>query len=175
MDAQAAAPIPSGRLTSGTLSFDGHATAGDFIGTTKTVSGQLSGASELKGVRGWVEAPVETLKTGNGHRDRDLNKSMESAKFPVMRFVLNRVDTRAGASDSFPVVLRGGLTIHGVTKDVALPGTVWLSKTTARVRTDFPLDLKDYQIGGLSKMLGVLKMSENIEVHVDLRFGLAPG
>jgi hypothetical protein len=38
------------------------------------------------------------------------------------------------------------------------------------VRSDFPLNLKDYRIGGLSKMLGMLKMSEEIEVHVDLTF-----
>jgi hypothetical protein len=40
------------------------------------------------------------------------------------------------------------------------------------VRSDFPLNLKDYRIGGLSKLLGMLKMSEHIEVHVDLLFGL---
>jgi hypothetical protein len=41
---------------------------------------------------------------------------------------------------------------------------------TIRVRSDFPLNLKDHRIGGLSKMLGVLKMHEHIEVHVDLVF-----
>jgi hypothetical protein len=34
----------------------------------------------------------------------------------------------------------------------------------------FPLNLKDYHIGGLSKMLGMLKMHELIEVHLDLAF-----
>src|SRR3954462_13476810 len=57
--------VVSGRLSSGTLSFDGHATAGDFVGTTSTVSGQLTGAPDVTGARGWVEAPVNTLKTGN--------------------------------------------------------------------------------------------------------------
>ena len=41
-----------------------------------------------------------------------------------------------------------------------------------RLRTDFPLNLKDYHIGGLSKLLGMLKMYEDIEVHADLVFGL---
>src|SRR5215211_8811087 len=77
-----ARPIPNGRLTSGVLSFDGHATVGDFTGTTRTISGQVTGASGLSSVRGWVEAPVQSLKTGNGKRDKDLNKSMESSKYP---------------------------------------------------------------------------------------------
>jgi hypothetical protein len=44
-----------------------------------------------------------------------------------------------------------------------LPGEVHL-------RSDFPLNLKDYRIGGLTKMLGMLRMEERIEVHVDLTF-----
>jgi polyisoprenoid-binding protein YceI len=170
--AQTTRSIPDGRITSGTLSFDGRATAGDFVGTTSAVSGQLTGASDVTGVRGWVEAPVNTLKTGNGKRDKDLNKSMESDKFPVLRFELARVTRAGGTTDSLGVVLHGTLAIHGVTREVELPGTVQLSQSAARVRTDFPLNLKDYRIGGLSKMLGMLKMYEDIKVHCDLVFQL---
>ena len=172
--AQTTRSIPDGRITSGTLSFDGRATAGDFVGTTSAVSGQLTGASDVAGVRGWVEAPVNTLKTGNGKREKDLNKSMESDKFPVLRFELARVTRAGGTADSLGVILHGTLAIHGVTREVELPGTVQLSQSAARVRTDFPLNLKDYRIGGLSKMLGMLKMYENIEVHSDLVFQLGP-
>lgn len=170
--AQGNRPVADGRVTSGSLSFDGHATAGDFLGTTTTVSGQLTGASDLLGVRGWVEAPVKTLKTGNGKRDRDLNKSMESDKYPTLRFDLARITQTGGAGDSLGVILHGALAIHGITRNVDLPGTVRLSGSTARVRSDFPLNLKDYRIGGLSKLLGMLKMYENIEVHADLVFQL---
>jgi polyisoprenoid-binding protein YceI len=165
-------PIPNGRLVSGTLSFDGHATAGDFTGMTTTVSGQMVGAPDLTGVRGWVEAPVQTLKTGNGKRDRDLNKSMETDKYPKMRFDLSRVTRRGASEDSVGVVLHGQLRIHGVTREVELPGSLQLSGSQARLRTDFPLNLKDYHIGGLSKLLGMLKMYEEIEVHADLMFRL---
>ena len=41
---------------------------------------------------------------------------------------------------------------------------------TIHVTATFPLDLHDYQIGGLTKMLGMLRMDPHIEVHVDLRF-----
>jgi polyisoprenoid-binding protein YceI/CheY-like chemotaxis protein len=170
--AQADRPIANGRVTAGTLSFDGRATAGDFVGTTTTVSGQLTGASELTGVRGWVETPVRTLKTGNGKRDKDLNKSMESEKYPVLRFDLARISRTGGSGDSLGVVLHGTLAIHGVSRDVDLPGTIQFSGSTARVRTEFPLNLKDYRIGGLSKLLGLLRMYEDIQVHGDIVFGL---
>ena len=170
--AQSGRPVPNGRVESGTLSFDGHATAGDFVGRTTDVSGQVSGAPELSGIRGWVEAPVRTLKTGNSRRDKDLNKSMESEKYPVLRFELTRATPTGGSADSVSVTLHGGLSIHGVTREVDLPATVQFTASGARVRTDFPVNLRDYHIGGLSKMLGMLKMYEKIEVHTDLTFQL---
>jgi CheY-like chemotaxis protein/polyisoprenoid-binding protein YceI len=166
-------PVPSGQVKSGTLSFDGHATAGDFVGTTSTVRGEMTGGDGLGAVRGWVEAPVKTLVTGDSRRDRDLNKSMESDKYPVIRFDLHGVTAAPSTPDSVPVTLQGTLALHGVTREVSLPGLVRREGENLRVRTDFPLVLTDYKIGGLSKLLGFLKMDEHIEVHVDLTF--APG
>lgn len=168
-------PVPSGRVESGTLSFDGHATVGDFVGTTKAVSGQITGGADIRAVRGWVEAPVTSLTTKNGKRDKDLNKSMESGKYPNIRFDLSGITPRGAPADSMAGTLHGALVIHGVTRKVDLPGTVQFEGSKARVRSDFPLSLKDYRIGGLSKMLGVLKMHDDIEVHVDLLFELGRG
>lgn len=172
--AQSAAAISRSTVTAGSLSFDGHATAGDFVGTTTSVTGDMTGADSLAAVRGWVEAPVRSLETGNGRRDRDLNKSMESDKYPTLRFDLRGVDVASGTADSTPVTLHGALAIHGVTQEVSLVGYVRREAGALRVRTDFPLDLKTYKIGGLSKMLGMLKMDEHIEVHVDVTFAPAP-
>ena len=97
---------------------------GDFVGTTKTVSGQITGAPDLSAVRGWVEAPVRTLKTGNGKRDKDLNKSMESSKYPNIRFELSGITPRGGTADSVAAMLHGALVIHGVTRKVDLPATI---------------------------------------------------
>ena len=171
LEAQFDAPIPAGRVREGTLSFHGHATAGDFVGTTAEVSGAMTGGAKLSEVRGWVEAPVRTLRTGNGRRDRDLNKSLESDRYPTIRFDLAGVSARGGSGDSVAVDLLGKLTVHGISRDVTLPGRLRRSGDQVHVRTEFPLNLKDYKVGGLSKMLGILQMYEDIEVRVDLRFG----
>jgi polyisoprenoid-binding protein YceI/CheY-like chemotaxis protein len=171
LNAQTTTPIASGRVISGTLSFDGHASVGDFVGKTTSITGEMNGGPDLRKVRGWVQAPVKTLVTGNSRRDRDLNKSMESDKHPDMRFELTNLMPLGGSADSTELTLHGKLMIHGVTKTVVLPGWAQFSSGQARVRSDFPLSLKEYGIKGLSKMLGVLKMYDNIEVHVDLTFG----
>jgi polyisoprenoid-binding protein YceI len=173
--AAAQRPLPAGKVIAGTLAFDGRATLGDFTGTTTTVGGAMTEANELRETRGWVEAPVATLQTGNGRRDRDLNKSLESDRFPALRFDLEGVTPHADAGDSAVVTLSGRLTIHGVTRPVSLPGTVRFGPEGIRVRSSFPLNLTDYRIGGLSKMLGVLKMHPDIMVRVDLLFGPGAG
>jgi len=63
---------------------------------------------------------VAALRTGNGKRDKDLRKSMEVDSFPTMRFDLADVlpTDEQLLSDSTAVMLRGRLTIHGVTHDV---------------------------------------------------------
>jgi polyisoprenoid-binding protein YceI len=166
----AQAPIPAGKVVAGTLSFDGHASVGDFVGKTDSVSGEMSGGADLTHVKGWVEAPVTSIRTGKGKRDSDMNKSMESDAYPVIRYELDSVSPGAIAGDTTHVVLYGRFLIHGVTQDASLDGKVVLHPEGARVWADTPLNLKDYKIGGLSKFLGVLKMHEKIEVHVDVTF-----
>jgi polyisoprenoid-binding protein YceI len=163
-------PIPGGTITEGRLAFDGRATVGDFTGVTTTVTGAMTGAAALALVSGWVAAPVASLQTGKARRDRDLNKSMESERYPELRFELTQVEPGAGTPDSLPALLHGRLILHGVSREVALPATLSLDDQGVRVRSDFPVNLKDFEVGGLSKMLGLLKMDEHIVVHVDLRF-----
>ena len=169
--AQLQLPVRPGTVREGALSFDGHATTGDFTGKTSTITGEMTGGATLPEIKGWVEAPVKTLDTDNDRRDRDLNKSMESDKYPTIRFELTQAVAQGTLADSMDVVLRGQFLIHGVTKEVELPATLVFLSDGVRVRSTTPLNLKDYEIGGLSKFLGVLKMSEKIEVHVDVTFG----
>ena len=165
-------PVPDAVLRSGTLSFTGHATLGAFVGTTTSVSGRLTGSADVANARGWVEAPVATLATANNHRDRDLRASMEVDKYPTMRFDLTgvSVDSPGAPPDTVRATLLGRLTIHGVSREVSLPATLVDIGDAIEVAGDFPLDLADYRIGGLTKMLGALRMRRNIEVTFRLHF-----
>jgi polyisoprenoid-binding protein YceI len=162
--------LPPSTVAKGTLSFDGKATTGDFTGTTTTVTGEMTGGASLADVTGFVEAPVTTLVTANGRRDRDLNKSMESEKFRTIRFDLTTVQPGAEAGDSAQVTLVGEFTIHGVKRPASIPATVRFQADAVQLVATLPMNLKDYSIGGLSKFLGVLKMNPDIVVHVDLAF-----
>ena len=83
--------------------------------------GSMTAASDVRDVRGHVEAPIASLKTGNGLRDKDMMKAMDADSFPTMRFELHGVSLQHEAGDSAVVSLSGQLTLHGVTRDVAVP------------------------------------------------------
>jgi polyisoprenoid-binding protein YceI len=170
LSAASAQAVPDAPLSHGTLAFDADATLGAFTGTTSTLSGHLAAASDLAGVRGWVQAMTVSLTTNNGHRDRDMASSLEIPKYPIIRFDLDGVTPGATQGDSTPVTLRGRFTIHGQTRNASFPGWVWLHANGARFRGSLPMNVKDYGVGGLSKMLGVLKMNEMITVRVDVEF-----
>ncbi|MGH7524887.1 MAG: YceI family protein, partial [Gemmatimonadales bacterium] len=144
--------VPDASLTRGTLSFDADATLGAFTGTTSTMTGHLAGASDLGGVRGWVQAAAVSLTTHNGHRDRDMASSLEIPKYPVIRFDLDSVTPGETRGDSTRVTLHGRFTIHGQTRAASVPGWAWPKPTGARFRGTTPMNVKDYGVGGLSKM-----------------------
>src|SRR5688572_4799544 len=152
-------------VVSGTLRFVGHATVGDFVGSTTSVSGEVAG--DRSSPRGWIEAPAASLDTRNERRDRDLRASLEVDRYPTLRFDVSGATWRA-ASDT--AILHGSLTIHGVTRQVDLPVVVSQVGDTMGVTSTFPIDLADYRVGGLTKAFGLLRMRRHIEVSVDVRF-----
>lgn len=167
-------PVPHTVLRQGTLSFTAHATVGDFTGSTQKVSGAVMG--EVPDVRGWVEAPVASLETGNALRDRDMRASLEVERYPTMRFDFSSaaVGGTSAGGDTTTVLLHGTLAIHGVSRPIDVTASVARRGDTIHVAAGFPIDMGDYRIGGLSKMLGLLRVRRAIEVHVDLLFTADP-
>jgi len=173
-DAHARLEVPAAALRAGTLSFVGHSTAGDFSGTTTSVTGAVVGGDDLATTGGWAEAPVETLRTGNGLRDRHMREALDAGRYRTIRFDVKSVRTAATAqADSASATLVGALTIHGVARDVEVPATLVRRANTVRVTSTFPLRLRDYRIDPPRAALGMLRVRDDIEVHADLQFVIA--
>ena len=97
--------------------------------------------------------------------------SLEIEKYPVIRFDLDSATAGEALGDSVAVVLHGRFTLHGQVRAASVPGFVWITPVSARFRGALPVNVKDYGVGGLSKMLGLLKMNEMILVRMDVAFG----
>jgi polyisoprenoid-binding protein YceI len=74
---------------------------------------------------------------------------MESEKFPKSTFKGSITDNAAvkyGTDGTYPVSVKGKLTMHGVTKDVVVPGKLAISGNKAVLSGDFNVLLEDYNI-----------------------------
>ena len=165
------ARIVAATLDGGAVSFDGHATTGGFVGTTRQVTGAVFAGADYESPLGWVEVALGTLRTGNGLRDRDLRKVMEVERYPTMRYELTGATARSAASaDRVHLLLHGVLRLHGVSRSLDVPVSVARSGDSAHVTGTFPLHVTDYDIDGLRRMGGLLRMRDGVEVHLALRF-----
>lgn len=160
---------PAGPVVRGTLSFDGRSSLGDFTGSTTSVQGAMTGGATLAAVRGHVEAPVASLRTGNDRRDRDLLKTMDAAVYPHIRFELEGVTPEWERGDSASVWLEGRFVIHGVARAERVRALVTRVPGGLAVRADLPMNLHDYRVDRLRRFL-VFRMEPDITVHVDLVF-----
>lgn len=110
---------------------------------------------------------LNTLDTGNGKRDKDMRKTLETDDYPFAEFfgtLLTEVDPEAaGAQD---VEVEGEFTIHGVKRPVRVPGTITFDGDAVRVQASWILSLDDYDIEPPSLL--ILKVDEEQEISFDI-------
>ncbi len=74
---------------------------------------------------------------------------MESDKFPKSEFkgtIANLSQVNFSADGTYNATVSGKLTIHGVTIDVSVPGTIAVKGPNLKVNAKFPVKLKDVNI-----------------------------
>lgn len=162
--------VPDARVESGTLGFEARATVGDFDGESSEVTGAVTGGATPSAVRGWVELPARSLRTGIGLRDRDMWKSLEAERHPQIRLDVTGVEAQGARGDTVLAQVRGTLTVRGVTRPVSAPVAAIPTAHGFRVQGRFPIDLREWEIGGLKRMLGTLRVDPAVTVRFDLLF-----
>jgi polyisoprenoid-binding protein YceI len=163
--------VPDARLVSGTVGFEARATVGDFEGTSSEVSGAVRGAATPAAVRGWVAFPARSLHTGNGLRDRDMWKSLQADDHPEIRLEVTDVAVQGTRDDTVLAMVHGTLTVRGVARPISSPVNAVRTAHGFQVRGRFPIDLREWKLGGLRRMLGTLRVDPEVMVKFDLKFG----
>ncbi len=96
------------------------------------------------------QAPVKSFKFERALMQEHFNENyMESDKYPKAEFkgVVTTISTVNFTTDgSYDVKVSGKLTIHGVTNDVSVPGTVAVSGSSVTLKAKFNVKLADYKI-----------------------------
>ncbi len=128
-------------------------------------------ASVLDGSSGEMlfQVPIKSFRFENALMQQHFNDQyMESSKFPRADFkgrVANMNGVDLSKDGTYTVQAAGKLTIHGVTRDVTIPGTLTVRGGKVTAASKFSVRTADYGI----KIPGVVKgkIAETIEVTVN--------
>jgi polyisoprenoid-binding protein YceI len=133
-------------------------------------------------VRAAFEVDLASLDTGIGMRDEHMREQyLETAKYPKAVFELtgiDKTDTKALVDGSISeVTARGNFTVHGVTREIAIPITLKYMKQSEQTQTRLPGDLlqitaefdillTDYNIK--RPQFVILKLDDKQKINIDL-------
>jgi len=74
---------------------------------------------------------------------------METGKYPKSTFkgtIQSNSSVKYGTAGTYSVTVKGKLTMHGVTKDVTITGSVVVTADKVTLKADFNVNLDDYKI-----------------------------
>lgn len=95
-------------------------------------------------------------------------KYLESETYPKSTFSGKVEGFSPNAQGVQQVMAKGKLTIHGVTRDVEIPGTIEVQTGILKMQSKFMVKLKDYSVK-IPKLMWQ-NIAEQVEVTVDLTY-----
>lgn len=96
---------------------------------------------------------------------------MESDKYPKADFkgtITNLSDVNFTKDGTYNAKVSGKLTIHGVTKDVSVAGTLSVKGSNITIKAKFPVTLKDHNISIPGLVADKLDKIANVSIDCDL-------
>lgn len=109
---------------------------------------------------------LTTLETGIGKRDKDMRETLETEEYPFAEFY-GSLETPIDIDrhEAQPVTVAGEFTVHGVTRQVRIDGSITPSEDGLRVEAEWQLDLNDYDIEPPSLL--IIKVDEVQQIRID--------
>lgn len=113
-----------------------HEVSGEVTGEVENGQIALTGRES-----GYVEVPVEALKSGNKLEDFEMRRRIEAKKYPTMRYELKEA---SGGPEQFKI--RGALTFHGVTRELLEEITARLEGGALKVEGQHTFNIEDFGV-----------------------------
>lgn len=152
-------------IEKGTIDFFSHAAIEDIKAYNKKVVGIFNFSTQSI----VFSVPIPNFQFDKSLMKEHFNeKYMESDKFPTSTFqgkIIGYDDSRSGVQE---VKANGKLTIHGITRDINVPGTVEMQNNKLLMKSKFVIKLEDYKIE-IPQLLWN-KIAEQVEVTLDFVF-----
>ncbi len=146
---------------SGHVEFDSSVPLHSFTGVSDHLVGKITVTDSI--VDFYVD--VNTLKTGIDKRDNDMLKTLKAQEYPFAEFYGKIVsDFKPIGVQPQKVTVEGKFSVHGVSKQRTIAGTLKKVKEGIHVEASWTLNMTDYNI----KPPGILfyRVSERIDISI---------
>jgi len=148
---------------SGFVEFTSRVPFFEFNGQSEQVTGQINAADST--VDFYVD--LETLRTGNGKRDKDMRITLNTHNHPFAEFygkLLTPFDS--AIQGQVPASVSGLFTLNGISRPIVIDGSLDISHDEIRLEASWILRLDDYSIQP-PKLL-VLKVDQDQSVSLSV-------
>ncbi len=117
-------------------------------------------------------ALIKSFKFSKALMEEHFNENyMESNTFPKANFkgtITDLSKVNFSKDGTYPVTVKGDLTIHGVTKNIEVPGTITVAQGKISASSKFNVKVKDYNIKIPNTVVN--NISETISITVDCKY-----
>lgn len=117
-------------------------------------------------------ALIKSFKFKKALMEEHFNENyMESNTFPKANFkgtITDLSKVNFSKDGSYPVTVKGDLTLHGVTKNIEAPATISISGGKISANSKFNIKVKDYNIKIPTTVIN--NIAETISVTVDCKY-----
>ena len=139
-----------------------HPIHGDIPVRGEATVGEGDGALDVgSSASGFIEADVESLKSGNKLEDFELRRRLEAKKYPTMRYDVRGVN---GGSDRYQVT--GTLTLHGVSREFVEECTARLDGGALHVEAEHTFDIREFDVK--PPRIGPLQVHPEVTISLHL-------
>ena len=146
----------------GNVEFKSEVPLHSFKGTSEQLVGKISLADST--VDFYLD--LATLDTGNNKRDKDMRETLDTEKHPFAEF-FGKLQTPFDATrnGSQEAKVTGTFTIHGISRDIQVDGTLAQEGESLRLQAGWILNLHDYKI----KPPGILfyRVDEEVDIQIN--------
>ncbi len=145
----------------------------EFSGITNSIDGYINLISfqDLSNNKIYFEVDLNTLDTGIGLRNRHMRDNyLETDKYQYTYFDGHFDSISKISQTEFSVAISGDISIHGVTKNITVLGTIFSNEDGLRIVSYFDVKLTDFKIDVPEMMF--MKIDETMNLVLDFNIQL---
>ncbi|MFZ2889168.1 YceI family protein [Sulfuricurvum sp.] len=128
----------------------------------KKATSHFSMGDSVTSLRGSMDVSIGDFVSDNSKRDTNMHETMESDKFPKASFEVKEVVAKGGDN----VLLKGTLSLHGISKPLSFEGTLTQDVSKVRIKAKSSIKMSDFGITP-PKMV-FLTVRDQVDLNVDV-------